>query len=72
VKVCAATSFATRRRGLFGTFEPERYGLTKDIQSFNPLRIATHELFDMGREARAARSGSERARLVFGRPRDAA
>ena len=33
---------------LFGTFEPEGetvvYGLTKDIKTFNPGRIATHEL----------------------------
>lgn len=61
---------------LFGTFEPERapvqYGLTKDIHTFNPLRITTHELADMLREVRSASSWSERARLVFGRPRDAA
>jgi sterol desaturase/sphingolipid hydroxylase (fatty acid hydroxylase superfamily) len=61
---------------LFGTFEPEhaavRYGLTKDIDTFNPLRIASHELSDVLREVRAARSWSERARLVFGGPRDAA
>ncbi len=61
---------------LFGTFEPERapvqYGLTKDIHTFNPLRITTHELADMLREVRAASSWSARARLVFGRPRDAA
>jgi sterol desaturase/sphingolipid hydroxylase (fatty acid hydroxylase superfamily) len=61
---------------LFGTFEPERepvrYGLTKDIHTFNPLRIAAHELVDMVREVCAARSWSERGRLVFGRPRDGA
>ena len=32
---------------LFGTFEPERapvrYGLTKDIDTYNPVRIALHE-----------------------------
>jgi sterol desaturase/sphingolipid hydroxylase (fatty acid hydroxylase superfamily) len=36
---------------LFGTFEPEGetvvYGLTKDIKTFNPGRIATHELAAM-------------------------
>ncbi len=36
---------------LFGTFEPEdepvRYGLTKNIDTFNPLRVATHEYVDI-------------------------
>jgi sterol desaturase/sphingolipid hydroxylase (fatty acid hydroxylase superfamily) len=36
---------------LFGTFEPEKervvYGLTKNIKTFNPLRIAAHEHFEM-------------------------
>jgi sterol desaturase/sphingolipid hydroxylase (fatty acid hydroxylase superfamily) len=36
---------------LFGTFEPEGkrvvYGLTKNINTFNPLRIASHEHRDM-------------------------
>jgi sterol desaturase/sphingolipid hydroxylase (fatty acid hydroxylase superfamily) len=36
---------------LFGTFEPEKervvYGLTKNINTFNPLRIAAHEHLEM-------------------------
>ncbi|HEU4732004.1 MAG TPA: sterol desaturase family protein [Kofleriaceae bacterium] len=43
---------------LFGTFEPERdrvvYGLTKDIQTFNPVRIAFHEIAAIGRDVRRA------------------
>jgi sterol desaturase/sphingolipid hydroxylase (fatty acid hydroxylase superfamily) len=43
---------------LFGTFAPETervvYGLTKDIQTFNPLRIAFHELAAIGRDVRRA------------------
>lgn len=43
---------------LFGTFAQERakvvYGLTKDIQTFNPLRIAFHELASIGRDVRRA------------------
>ena len=39
---------------LFGTFaqeaEPVIYGLTKDIQTFNPLRIAFHEIATIGRD----------------------
>jgi sterol desaturase/sphingolipid hydroxylase (fatty acid hydroxylase superfamily) len=43
---------------LFGSFaretEPVVYGLTKDIQTFNPLRIAFHELAAIGRDVRRA------------------
>ena len=52
---------------LFGTFEPERarvrYGLTKNIDTFHPLRIAFHEWAAMLRDA--ARASSWRARLGF-------
>ena len=41
----------------FGSFEPEvepvRYGLTKNIETYNPLRIATHEYAAIWRDARA-------------------
>lgn len=50
---------------LFGTFEPEDerpvYGLTKNIDSFNLARIATHEYADMLRDI--ARSTTWRERL---------
>lgn len=52
---------------LFGTFEPERarvrYGLTKPIHTWNPLRIAFHEWADLLRDA--ARARGWRARLGF-------
>ncbi|NKY42491.1 sterol desaturase family protein [Nocardia cerradoensis] len=45
---------------MFGTFEPERervvYGLTKNIDTFNPLRVATHEYGAIARDLRGARS----------------
>ncbi len=45
---------------LFGTFEPERaavdYGLTKNIDTYHPLRIAFHEWQAMMRDARHAGS----------------
>ena len=51
---------------LFGTFEPEDepvvYGLTKNIDTFNPVRIATHEYVDI-----AERRG--RLRHLVGPPR---
>jgi sterol desaturase/sphingolipid hydroxylase (fatty acid hydroxylase superfamily) len=54
---------------LFGTFEAERddepvvYGLTKNLDSFNPLTVATHEHRDMFRDV--AESNNWRDRLSF-------
>lgn len=52
---------------LFGTFEPEGepvvYGLTKNIESFSPVRIANHEHVDMLRDV--ARSTTWHDRLSF-------
>ncbi|MFG2054459.1 sterol desaturase family protein [Micromonospora sp. NPDC048930] len=57
---------------LFGTFEPERatvrYGLTKNITTYNPLRVATHEFAAIWADARSARSWRDRLGYVFGRP----
>ena len=59
---------------LFGTFEPEDesepliYGLTRNINTYNPIRIAFHEWIDIARDLRAARTWSERWHFVFGRP----
>ncbi|MFF3766589.1 sterol desaturase family protein [Streptomyces sp. NPDC001922] len=56
---------------LFGSFTPETerpvYGLTKNIATYNVLRVATHEYVAIARDLRAARSWSERAgRLLRG------
>jgi sterol desaturase/sphingolipid hydroxylase (fatty acid hydroxylase superfamily) len=52
---------------MFGTFEPERepvvYGLTKNINTFNPARVAFHEHRDMLRDV--SRSTNWRDRLNF-------
>jgi sterol desaturase/sphingolipid hydroxylase (fatty acid hydroxylase superfamily) len=52
---------------LFGTFEPETepvvYGLTTNIDTFNPVTIATHEWRDIARDV--AGSGSWRERWSF-------
>ena len=57
---------------LFGTFEREgarvRYGLTKDIRSFNLGVIAFHEYAAIGRDLRTARTWSERLGYVFRGP----
>ncbi|MFO0762991.1 MAG: sterol desaturase family protein [Byssovorax sp.] len=57
---------------LFRSFEEERehvvYGLTKDIETYNPFRIAFHEYAAIGRDLRRARSFREALRLVFAGP----
>jgi sterol desaturase/sphingolipid hydroxylase (fatty acid hydroxylase superfamily) len=51
----------------FGTFaaevEPPVYGLTKDIETFNPVRIGFHELAAIGRDV--ARAPTLRAKLGY-------
>jgi sterol desaturase/sphingolipid hydroxylase (fatty acid hydroxylase superfamily) len=50
---------------MFGTFtaesEPCVYGLTRNIETYNPLRVAFHEYAAIGRDLRSA--GSARDRL---------
>jgi sterol desaturase/sphingolipid hydroxylase (fatty acid hydroxylase superfamily) len=59
---------------LFGTFQPEdladrpRYGLTKNISTYNPVRIAFHEWADIWRDVRQAPGLANKLRYVFGRP----
>lgn len=59
---------------LFGTFEPEnpadpvRFGLTKNIETYNPVRIAFHEWVDMFRDAWRAPGWGHKLRYVFGSP----
>ncbi len=57
---------------LFGTFEPEGepivYGLTRNVESFSPWRIATHEYADIGRDIAGARSWRERLSFVLRGP----
>lgn len=57
---------------LFGTFEPERapvrYGLTKNITTYNPLRVATHEYAAIWADVRAATAWRHRLRHILGRP----
>jgi sterol desaturase/sphingolipid hydroxylase (fatty acid hydroxylase superfamily) len=57
---------------LFGTFEPEGdtvvYGLTKNIDTFDPVRIATHEHADMLRDVAASTTWRERLSFVLRGP----
>ncbi|HEY9218922.1 MAG TPA: sterol desaturase family protein, partial [Phenylobacterium sp.] len=59
---------------LFGTFEAEadeepcRYGLVKNLGTFNPIRVAVHEWASITRDLASARSLREVVGYVFGRP----
>ncbi len=57
---------------LFATFEPEdervRYGLTKNIHTFNPLKVVSHEWIAIWRDVRAAKNWRERAGYVLRGP----
>jgi len=45
-----------------------RYGLTKNIDTFNPVSIGYHEFADIVRDVRSAKTARERLRFVLGRP----
>jgi sterol desaturase/sphingolipid hydroxylase (fatty acid hydroxylase superfamily) len=57
---------------LFGSFEPERervrYGLTKNIDTFNPVRVAFHEYIALWHDVRAAATWRERFGHVWHGP----
>jgi sterol desaturase/sphingolipid hydroxylase (fatty acid hydroxylase superfamily) len=57
---------------LFGTFEPEvrriKYGLTKNIRTYNPIKVGYHEFVDIARDVRRSGSVREGLRAVFGPP----
>ena len=57
---------------MFGTFEPEvervRYGLTTNIKTYNPFRVAFHEWAAVWRDVRSTSSWRERAGYLFKGP----
>ena len=57
---------------MFGTWEPEgervRYGLTTNITTYNPLRVAFHEYASIGRDVRAARGLRTKLGVLFRGP----
>ena len=56
----------------FGTFEPEvepvRYGLTKNLETYNPVAIAFKEFIDIVRDVRASTTWADRISFVFRGP----
>ncbi len=57
---------------IFGTFEREAtrpvYGLTTNIETYNPVRIAFHEWAAMGRDLRGAKTWRGRIGYLFAQP----
>lgn len=57
---------------LFGTFEAEvrrpTYGLTQNVQTFNPVKVAFHEWVRMARDLGRARTWRQAWMFVFGAP----
>jgi hypothetical protein len=57
---------------LFGSFEPEgervRYGLTKNIGTFNPLDVAFHEYRAIWRDLRMTAGWRRRAAVLLRGP----
>ena len=57
---------------LFGTFqgeeEPVRYGLTKNLRTFSPPKVAFHEWAAVWRDVRGATSWRDRLGYAFGGP----
>jgi len=57
---------------IFGTFQGEterpKYGLTKNLRTFRPTRVAFHEFVDIAHDVRAAKSWREKLSYVFRGP----
>lgn len=59
---------------LFGTFAPELekekpvYGLTENLTTFNPLKVATHEYGAIWRDVRRAKKWSDKLKYIFYAP----
>jgi sterol desaturase/sphingolipid hydroxylase (fatty acid hydroxylase superfamily) len=58
---------------LFNTFQEEEetpiYGITKQINSYNPIYLNFHEWVDIYKDFRKAKSWKEKIQAVFGRPK---
>ncbi len=57
---------------MFGSFEPEgehcRYGLTTNIDTYNPVKVAFHEYAAIGRDLRVAQGWRQRVGLLVNKP----
>jgi sterol desaturase/sphingolipid hydroxylase (fatty acid hydroxylase superfamily) len=57
---------------MFGSFEPEgehcQYGLTTNIATYNPVKVAFHEYAAIGRDLRGAQGWRQRLGLLVNKP----
>jgi sterol desaturase/sphingolipid hydroxylase (fatty acid hydroxylase superfamily) len=59
---------------IFGTFseeknfEPCQYGLTENIKTYNPLKVATHEYAAIWRDVKRAQKWSDKLKYIFFAP----
>jgi sterol desaturase/sphingolipid hydroxylase (fatty acid hydroxylase superfamily) len=57
---------------IFGSYQDEtervRYGLTKNVRSFQPAKVAFHEFADLAHDVRAAEGWRDKLRYVFRGP----
>ncbi len=57
---------------MFGTFQPEThrptYGLTKNVETFNPVRVAFHEWINLAKDLRKSGSLKDRFHYLFDSP----
>ncbi len=57
---------------MFATFQPEvhrpKYGLTKNVKTYNPVRVAFHEWFNMFKDLRHAKTAKDYWNYLFNSP----
>jgi sterol desaturase/sphingolipid hydroxylase (fatty acid hydroxylase superfamily) len=57
---------------IFGTFMPEgerpTYGITKQVDTYNPIYLVFHEFIDIYKDLNQAESWKEARQILFGRP----
>lgn len=57
---------------MFGTFQAEKfrpkYGLTKNVHTFNPVRVAFHEWINIGRDLRKSKNLHQAFHYLFDSP----
>lgn len=59
---------------MFGTFMPEgerpNYGITKPINTYNPITLVFHEWYDIIKDLKRSENPKEAFKILFGRPDD--
>lgn len=57
---------------MFGTFQPEEfrptYGLTKNVDTFNPVKVAFHEWMNIGKDLKRSRTFKDYLNYIFNAP----